>query len=79
MQMRMRRGMPWMRGRLLGFEKERGHGGGACRGEGIVTTLDSTDIFDPLTSFYRSIYGITPIRSGVYDTKRHAGVDLKKK
>ena len=41
-----------MRGRLLGFEKERRHGGGACRGEGIVTTLDFTDIFDSLTSFY---------------------------
>ena len=52
LEMRMRRGMPWMRGRLLGFEKERRHGGGACRGEGIVTTLDFTDIFDSLTSFY---------------------------
>ena len=51
-EIRMRREMPWMRGRLPCFEKERRHGGGACREEGIVTTLDSTDIFDPLTSFY---------------------------
>ena len=54
---------------------EPARGGGACQGKGIGTALESISIFDPLTFFYSSIYGIMGV-SG--DTPRRAGVPLHK-